>query len=48
MVDQAGSIIESAQAWAEGKRSTEDVLGDSYSIYATRGLTVNLNFETFK
>ena len=48
MVDQAGSIIESAQAWAEGKRSTEDVLGDSYSIYSTRGLTVSLNFETFK
>lgn len=48
MVDQAGSIIESAQAWAEGKRSTEDVLGDSYSIYNTRGLNVSLNFETFK
>ena len=48
MVDQAGSIIESAQAWAEGKRSTEDVLGDSYSIYSTRGLNVSLNFETFK
>ena len=48
MVDQAGSIIESAQAWAEGKRSTEDVLGDSYSIYNTRGLTVSLDFNTFK
>ena len=48
MVDQAGSIIESSQAWAEGKRSTDDVLGDSYSIYSTRGLDVSLDFETFK
>lgn len=48
MVDQAANIIESAQAWAEGKRSTEDVLGDSYSIYSSRGIDVSLDFNTFK
>lgn len=48
MVDQASNIIESAQAWAEGKRSTEGVLGDSYSIYSSRGINVSLNFDTFK
>lgn len=48
VVDQANYTIESAQAWAEGKRSTEDVLGDYYSIYAPSTLTVTLNFDTFK
>lgn len=48
VVDQANYTIESAQAWAEGKRSTEDVLGDYYSIYAPITLKVALNFDTFK
>ena len=48
MVDEAGNIIESAQAWAEGKRGSDEVIGDSYTIAAPSQLTVSLDFDTFK
>ena len=48
MVDEAGNIIESAQAWAEGKRGSDEVIGDSYTIAAPSQLNVSLDFDTFK
>ena len=48
MVNEAGNIIESAQAWTEGKRGTEDVIGDSYAIAAPSQLEVSLDFDKFK
>jgi len=48
VIDAANNTIESAQAWAEGKRGTEDVLGDSYTTKFSNNLSVSLDFETFK
>lgn len=48
VVDSVYNVVEDAQAWAEGKRSTEDVLGDSYVIHTNSSLTISLNFDTFK
>ena len=48
IIDAANNTIESAQAWAEGKRGTEDVLGDSYITKSSNNLSVSLDFETFK
>ena len=48
MVDEAGNIIESAQAWTEGKRGSDEVIGDSYTIAAPSQLNVSLDFDTFK
>ena len=50
VIDEANNVIESAQAWAEGKRGTEDVLGDdSYSISNTGNITATMSdFTKFK
>ena len=48
MVDEAGNIIESAQAWATGKRGSDEVIGDLYTIAAPSQLNVSLDFDIFK
>lgn len=48
VIDSVQDIVESAQAWAEGKRNTESVLGDEYSIQTTGSLQIELDFDAFK
>lgn len=48
IVQQANDMIEQAQAWAEGKRGDSPVVVDNYEVGAPDGLSVSLNFTTFK
>ena len=49
LVDKANEIIEDAQAWAEGKRGSSELVEDGYILSVdTSILNVSLNWETFK
>lgn len=48
LVDKAGSTIEEAQAWTEGKRGDEPVIGDEYTMAVPSQLNVLLDFDKFK
>lgn len=48
IVRQANDMIEQAQAWAEGRRGDNPVIVDSYEVGSPEGVSVSLNFNTFK
>ena len=48
VINQAGSIIESAQAWATGVRGTDPVLDEYCDVQNPSTLDVQLDFDIFK
>ena len=49
LVDQANEIIEDAQAWAEGKRGSSELVQDGYAVEVdTSALSVTFDWNTFK